>query len=128
MNKHLTDGQLRAALDNELDVGGLTHLESCLDCQARQITIQAHSSLVADKLAFLASDAKASHLPASVALQHFNQEKLARKEIPMFKKIFASSLVRYGVPAILAITVIFAVPSVRAFASELLNLDRKSVV
>lgn len=42
----------------------------------------------------------------------------------MYKKIFASPLVRYGIPALLVLTFIFAVPSVRAFASELLNLFR----
>ena len=42
----------------------------------------------------------------------------------MYKKIFASPLVRYGVPVLLVLTFIFAVPSVRAFASELLNLFR----
>jgi hypothetical protein len=124
MNKHLTDGQLRAALDNELDSNGLAHLEACLDCQTRQKTIQTHSSLVADKLSFLTSSTKDSHLPASTAWQRFNQQKLNRKETSMFKKIFASPLIRYGLPTVLAITVIFAVPSVRAFASELLNLFR----
>lgn len=132
MNKHLDDGQLRASLDNELDSEGLTHLESCPDCRARQKAIQAQSGLVADKLAFLSSSTKDSHLPASTALRlnsgqawrQFNQQKLTRKEIPMYKKIFASPLVRYALPIVLALTVVFAVPSVRAFASELLNLFR----
>ena len=33
MNKHLNDGQLRAALDGELDEAGLQHLESCSPVQ-----------------------------------------------------------------------------------------------
>ena len=42
----------------------------------------------------------------------------------MFKKLFTTPLVRYGVPALLILTMVFAFPSARAFASELLNLFR----
>jgi len=42
----------------------------------------------------------------------------------MFKKLFASSLVRYGVSALLVLTLIIAIPGTRALASELLNLFR----
>jgi len=62
MNKHLSGGQLREALDNELDSAGLTHLESCTHCQTRQKALQTHSKLVADQLAFLSSESKASSL------------------------------------------------------------------
>lgn len=124
MNKHLNEGQLRASLDDELDSEGLTHLTNCPDCQARQKALQTQSNLIANKLAFLASPTKDSHLPASIAWRRFHQQKLNRKEIPMYKKIFAAPLVRYGLPVVLALTVVFTVPSVRAFASELLNLFR----
>lgn len=36
MEKHLTEGELRAALDGELDAASLRHLESCAGCQERQ--------------------------------------------------------------------------------------------
>lgn len=42
----------------------------------------------------------------------------------MFRKLFASPLVRYGVPALLVLTMIFAFPGARAFASQLLDLFR----
>ena len=42
----------------------------------------------------------------------------------MFKKLFTIPLVRYGVPALLVLTLVFAFPGARAFASELLNLFR----
>jgi len=42
----------------------------------------------------------------------------------MFKKLFATPLVRYGIPALLVLTMVFAFPSARAFAGELLNLFR----
>jgi len=132
MNNHLNDGQLRAALDDELDSEGLAHLEACPQCQARQKKLHAQVNLVADKLAFLSPSTEDAHLPASTALRsnsgqawhRFNQQILTRKEIPMYKKIFASPLFRYGLPALFVLAFIFAVPSVRAFASELLNLFR----
>ena len=132
MNKHLNEGQLRAALDGELDSEGLAHLQACSDCRARQKTLQTQVERIADQLTFLSSSVKDSHLPASSALRlnsaqawrRFNQQKLNRKEIPMYKKIFSTPLVRYGLPIVLALTVILAVPSVRAFASEFLNLFR----
>jgi hypothetical protein len=124
MNKHLNEGQLRASLDGELDPEGLAHLEICADCQARQKALQTQSNLLAEKLAFLSSPVKDLHLPASTAWRRFNQQKLNPKEIPMYKKLFASPLIRYGLPALLVLTLIIAVPDIRAFASELLNLFR----
>jgi len=42
----------------------------------------------------------------------------------MFKKLFASPLIRYGIPALLALTLILAFPGTRALASQLLDLFR----
>ena len=48
MRKHLTDGELRAALDGELeDIKSLQHLEACADCQARQKLLQAENQQTA---------------------------------------------------------------------------------
>ena len=57
MNRHLNNGQLRAALDGELDSKALAHLKACPQCLNRQKTLQTQSGLVADKLAFLSPDA-----------------------------------------------------------------------
>jgi len=124
MNEHLNDGQLRAALDGELDSNGLTHLESCGQCQTRQQTLQTQSGLVADQLAFLSTDNKRSSLSTSSAWYKYKEYELIKKETNMFKKLFASSLVRYGVSALLVLTLIVAIPGTRALASELLNLFR----
>jgi len=124
MNKHLNDGQLRAALDGELDSKGLAHLEACPQCQKRQTTFQTQLGLVADKLAFLSSDKKTSGLSTSIAWHKYKEYELIKKETTMFKKLFASSLVRYGVSALLVLTLIVAIPGTRALASELLNLFR----
>lgn len=124
MNKHLNVGQLRAALDGELDSAGLTHLESCSYCQVRQKALQTHSKLVADQLAFLSSETKVPGLSSSSAWLRFKEYQLVKKETNMFRKLFASSIVRYGVPALLILALVFAFPATRAFASEILNLFR----
>ena len=41
MNHHLTDGQLRAALDGEVDSEMLQHLESCAQCRSRRNLLEA---------------------------------------------------------------------------------------
>ncbi|HEU0295445.1 MAG TPA: zf-HC2 domain-containing protein [Anaerolineales bacterium] len=124
MKQHLNESELRAALDGELDPEGLSHLEACPECQVRQKTLQTQIERIAERLAFLSSPTKDTRLPASTAWHRFNQQKLNRKEIPMYKKLFASPLIRYGLPALLVLTLIIAVPDIRAFASELLNLFR----
>lgn len=124
MNKHLSEGQLRAALDGELSREARNHLEACASCQTRQKTVQAQVQRTATQLDFLSSAGDGSPLPAPTAWSRFHQQKLIQKEIPMFKKLFASPLIRYGVPAFLVLTLILAFPGARALASQLLDLFR----
>jgi hypothetical protein len=123
MNKHLSEGQLRAALDDELSGEALDHLKACPACQTRQKMIQSQVQQIANKLDFLSSPGEKAHLPASTAWNHF-QQKLDQKEYPMFKKLFTSPLMRYGVSALLILTSILAFPGTRALASQLLDLFR----
>ena len=53
MRTHLTDGELRAALDGELEPGRLRHLETCAACQARRQQLQTSSLETGRLLAFL---------------------------------------------------------------------------
>jgi hypothetical protein len=124
MNTHLNDGQLRAALDGELNANELEHLTECTVCQTRQKEIESQSHFASDKLAFLSSATNDSRLSSNSAWYRFNQQRITQKEISMFKKLFTAPLVRYGVPAILVLALVFAFPGARAFASELLNLFR----
>ena len=124
MNNHLNEGQLRAALDSELSANELEHLANCTICQSKQKEIESQIHLAADKLSFLTSATKNSRLSSTQAWSRFNQQTLTQKETPIMKKLFAMPLIRYGIPAILALTLIFAFPSARAFAGELLNLFR----
>jgi len=124
MNKHLNDGQLRAALDGELDSDGLTHLETCLQCQTRRKAVQLQVEQISGKLDFLSSATKSPDIPAAAAWHRFNQQKLNQKETSMFRKLFSTPIVRYGIPAMLVLALVFAFPATRALAGELLNLFR----
>jgi hypothetical protein len=123
MTKHLTDGELRAALDGELEAVPLQHLETCADCLARQRQLQIHGQQIARRFAFLAP-ADEPVPSARKAWNRFSQNKLTHKEISMFKKWFAFPVVRFGAAVALILALILAFPGTRALAGELLNLFR----
>src|SRR5215210_4294662 len=103
MKNHLNDGQLRAALDGELDSDELKHIESCQQCQSRQKVLEAQINPIAERLSFLSSPTQDPSLSPSSAWKKFNHETLAQKEISMFRKLFTSPLIRYGASAGLVI-------------------------
>ena len=124
MNKHLNEGQLRAALDLELDRDGMQHLENCPDCRRRQSRIMAETQQAAQGLAFLGSPAGQPGPDARSALVCFHQRNDSRKEISMFRKLFASSTLRVGLAIVVILAVVFSFPQARAFADQVLNLFR----
>jgi len=124
MNTHLDDGQLRAALDGELNKNELTHLADCAICRSRQNELESQLQFASDKLAFLASATKESRLSSAQAWSRFKKHKLTQKETSMFRKLFSAPIVRYGVPALLVFALVFTFPATRALAGELLNLFR----
>ncbi len=124
MNRHLNDGQLRAALDGELDAGTLRHLETCPDCQGRQRALQTLVEESARKLAFLAPTDQEKTPSVQTGLKHFKTRKLSQKENSMLKKLFANPILRYGLTAALALTLIVSIPATRALADQLLSLFR----
>jgi len=124
MKNHITDGKLRAALDGELGSDELAHLESCQQCQSRQKLIEAQIRPTVERLRFLSSPSQEAGLSTSSAWKKFNHEKLAQKETSMFRKLFASPLIKYGASVALVIALILAFPATRALAGELLSLFR----
>ena len=114
MNKHLNDGQLRAALDQELDEAGMLHLETCPACQQRQVRIKAETQRAVPRLSFLNSPSGQSGPDAKSALIRFHQLNDSRKEISMFKKLFASSTLRVGLAIAVILAVVFSFPQARA--------------
>ena len=124
MKTHLTDGELRAALDGELAAAQLEHLQACADCQTRKTQIQTQSQLVAQQLSFLAPMAEDAAPTSQRAWNHFSRLLISKKEISMFRKLFAFPVARVGAIALLLLALILAIPSTRALAGELLNLFR----
>ncbi|MGE5464789.1 MAG: anti-sigma factor family protein [Syntrophothermus sp.] len=123
MAKHLTDGELRAALDGELETGRLPHLETCVDCQERLTQMKAAGQQTARLLGFLAPGEEPVP-PVHTAWYRFSQEYIIKKEYSMLKRWFSYSVVRFGTAALLILALILAFPGSRAMAGELLNLFR----
>jgi hypothetical protein len=124
MNKHLNSGQLRAALDGELDPDKLHHLSECPTCRERQALIEAASQAAAGRLSFLSASTNQTSQAAKSALNQFNQRNTNQKEISMFKKLFTSRILQAGLAIVLVLAVVFSVPSTRALAQKFLNLFR----
>jgi len=123
MEKHLTDGELRASLDGELDAASLHHLENCAGCQERQKQMETQNLHTAHLLGFFAPGEES--IPSSRAAWHrFSKEYMIKKEHSMFKRWFTIPLVRYGTAALLILALVLAFPGSRAMAGELLNLFR----
>lgn len=123
MTKHLTDGQLRAALDGEADATERAHLDGCADCQQRQRAIHAQTQRVAASLGFLVPNPQDAAPSPQKALRRFQQERIA-KEIPMFKRLFASSVFRFAAIGVLLIALTLSFPQTRALADQFLSLFR----
>lgn len=123
MKHHLTDGELRAALDGELETGLLQHLVHCPECQSRQKQLKAEHEKVADMLGFLNAGKEA--VPSvQLAWDRFTQQSLHKKEIPMFKRWFTIPTVRFAMATVVLLALVLAFPGTRAIAGELLNLFR----
>ena len=124
MNSHLTDGQLRAAIDGELDGSEFHHLQSCTDCQSRQRVLQAQVERTGRALAFLAPQESKSEPSVQASLKDFYARKLPQKETSMFKRFLSYPTVRFAAVAILLLALIISIPATRALADEVLNLFR----
>jgi hypothetical protein len=123
MRKHLTDGELRAALDGELETIQLQHLDTCTICESRKQELQLEGQGTAHLLAFLSSTEQPVPI-GQKAWDRFSQQLMIRKENSMFRKWFAFPIVRFASALILILALVLAFPSTRALAGELLNLFR----
>jgi hypothetical protein len=123
MRKHLTDGELRAAVDGELDSIQLQHLDTCAACQTRKKQLQLEVQERGQLLSFLSSTEKP--VPnAGKAWSRFTQQLITKKEFSMFKKWFAFPVVRFASALFLILALVLAFPSTRALAGEFLKLFR----
>ncbi len=124
MTNHLNEGQLRAALDGELDPRGARHLESCEACQLRLQPIRQQAEQVGRGLAFLTRPESIQAPPIASSLDKFYTRKSEQKETSMLKQIIGSRTVQVVGITVLALVVIVSVPATRALADHLLNLFR----
>lgn len=123
MQKHLTDGELRAALDEELSTGLLRHLEACPGCQERARQLKVEREKVAGRLSFLTlEDGPAPS--AGAAWNRFSVQTLQKKEISMVRRWFAFPIIRFGMAMVVILALVLAFPGTRALAGEFLNLFR----
>src|SRR6266498_3064314 len=123
MKRHLTDGELRAALDGALEAAQLQHLEQCSECQTRKGHLQKENQKTAHLLAFMTPADEPVPVPQKVWYR-FSQRVLIKKETSMFKRWFAFPVIRFASAVILILALVLAFPGTRALASELLNLFR----
>jgi hypothetical protein len=127
---HLNNGQLRAALDHELEPNAAEHLATCRECLRRADEMAEQSKRVDAHLAVLS--ASSDHvLSAPVALSRFKTQRVSvTKEIPMFKKIFSrryrAAWAMIAIAALLAVSMTF--PPVRAWAEGVLAQFRVSKI
>jgi hypothetical protein len=124
MNGHLSDGNLRAALDGELAEPELQHLNACPACQRRREQIRSQIQPAAESLSFLAASAQESVPAAQSALKIFHNRTAIRKENSMFKRMFASPVLRIGLALVLLLAIVLSIPATRALAGDLLDLFR----
>ena len=123
MKEHLTEGDLRASLDGELDEGLLRHVNGCAECQAHLHQLKQAHLRVASRLTFLAPGMEPIP-PVRFAWSRFTDQYLKQKEISMLRKWFSFPVVRAGAIAVLTLSLLMAIPTTRALAGELLNLFR----
>lgn len=123
MNKHLDDGQLRAALDGELNRAEREHLQDCATCRARESAMRAQTRRAGGPLAFLSHPGQDSDPGARIALRRFYDRKF-QKETSMFKRLLASPALRYAAVVTLLLTLILVTPTGQALADQFLSLFR----
>jgi hypothetical protein len=124
MTRHLNEGQIRAALDGELDPAALQHLEGCAGCQQKLEEVRSQARQVASRLAFLSAEGK-ERIPATgPALAHIHTLINTKKENSMFRRLFASRVLRFGSAVVVIVALVLAVPATRAMAAQLLSLFR----
>jgi hypothetical protein len=128
MKTHLTDGELRADLDGELESGQLhamklAHLETCAACQARRQQMQTNSLETGRLLTFLRPGDE-NEPAARQAWARFSHQISQQKENSMIRTWFSRPIVRFGAAALVLLALLLAFPSTRALTGALLNLFR----
>jgi hypothetical protein len=127
MKMHLSDGEIRAYLDQEnVEERAEIHLKDCSECRERVDELSASSMSASQLLESL--EPGGADLPKSgrQAYAMFENRFMMKENIPVFERLFKRKYrfawVAVGAIAILAIGMLF--PQVRAIGSSFLGLFR----
>ncbi len=128
---HITDGELRALLDGELNsereatLSG--HLEQCASCSARHAVLRNRANVIEGHLGDLRQEAEKVPLSIEAARLRLSVRVQAQKETKsMWRQIFARRYraVWVGASLVLVIGLVVSFPSGRALADRFLRLFR----
>lgn len=127
---HLSDGEIKAFIDNELDSQthqrAKIHLDDCHRCAERYNTLLASSNLAGMRLSSVAPNNKQGHMPVSTARAQLKIRAQELETNPMWNQLFSRKTrplwIGLAIIAVLAISMTFA--PVRAIANSFLGLFR----
>jgi hypothetical protein len=124
---HLSDGEIRAYLDQENVVEGVEiHLKECADCRERAARMSESSIHANQLLGSLEPAGKDIPKTGQQAYAIIEDRFILKENIPMFERLFNKKYrftwVALSVVAILAVGMLF--PQVRAIGSSFLGLFR----
>lgn len=124
---HLSDGEIRAYLDQEIAVESVvSHLKDCSECQVRAERLGNLSTQTNRLLNSLEPNGEDLPISGRLAYSKFENQYNMKENIPLYERLFQSkyrySWVAVGVIAILSVGMLF--PQVRAIGSSFLGLFR----
>jgi hypothetical protein len=130
MKMHISDGELRTYLDQELSNSELervnAHLASCSTCQERADALSKRAGTIRTRLASLAGSQDIRQISIPTARARLEERIIIKENKSMFDKIFARQyrLAWAVVGLILILGLSLAFPGVRAIANSFLGLFR----
>ncbi len=110
MEKHLTDGELRAALDGELDAASLQPPGNLCRLPGTSETDGNTEVCIPPVCLRFLPPADEPVPSAQAAWNRFSEEYLIKKENSMFKRWFSIPLVRFGTAALVILALVLAFP------------------
>src|SRR5262245_42535781 len=105
---HLTNGQLRAQLDGQLDPAAQAHLADCAACRAQLGELEARAARVATHFGALAP--RASEIPPARTMFAQIKSREGKEGLTMLQKLFARPMrpVWVGLSLVVALAVAFS--------------------
>lgn len=125
--QHVSDGELRAYVDHELDeaerarVGG--HLTRCAACQQQATQLEGRGQWVSHRLDALAPQAASTPRPAEARTRLMSNNRVKEKD-PMWRTTQPSRPLWSALAVAAVLLLALTLPPVRAFATEMLGLFR----